>query len=101
MTLQFQHIFAGKGVRAWEPQRNALVQRFPVGITEGQIVGVAGFRQLAQQCLSNLSGFAAGNAQDAHTTAAWRRRLGDDSLAMTHIRLSFFGKKIRRSVTAL
>ena len=49
MALQFQHVFAGKGVRPREPQRDALIEGGARGVAERQIVSVARLRQLAEQ----------------------------------------------------
>ncbi len=52
VALQFQHVFAGKGVRPREPQRDALIEGGAGSVAERQIVSVARLRQLAEQRLA-------------------------------------------------
>ncbi len=84
MSLQLQYVFAGKGVRAGEPQGDALIQRRAVRVVKRQVVGVARFRQLAQHGLRDVAGLVTRDTQNAHTTASRWGCLGDDSVVMAH-----------------
>ncbi|MNS93903.1 hypothetical protein D3C72_1281010 [compost metagenome] len=84
MALQLQHVFAGKGVRAREPERDALIQRGAVCIFKRQIVGVARLWQFAQHGFCHLARLEAGDTQNAYTTASRWGCLGDDSVVMAH-----------------
>ena len=55
MTLQLQHVFAGKGIWAGEPQRNALVQRRTVAVFKWQVIRVARFWQFTQHRFGHLA----------------------------------------------
>ncbi len=80
MALQFQHVFAGKGVRPREPQRNALIQGGACGVAERQIIGVSWLRQLAEQGLGGVFRATTGNTQNADAAASRRSGLGYDGI---------------------
>ncbi|MNV60864.1 hypothetical protein D3C71_1533450 [compost metagenome] len=84
VALQFQHVFAGKRVRARKPQRDALVQSGAFGITERQVIGVTRLRQFAEQGLGYVFGATAGNTQNADAAASRRGGLGYDGIGGAH-----------------
>jgi hypothetical protein len=62
MALQFQHVFAGKGIGPWEVECDALIDLLTVAVMEGAVVGIAGFGDVPQNALGNSGGLASGDA---------------------------------------
>ncbi|MCY1561159.1 hypothetical protein D9M68_983840 [compost metagenome] len=70
MALQFQHVFAGKGVGAGKVQGQALIQHlFGIG-EEGTVMGIAGFQLALANRQGQLPGQGARNPYYADTTTA-------------------------------
>ena len=70
MALQFQHVFAGKGVGAGEVQGQAFIQHL-LGIGEERpVVGVTWLQLALADRLRQCAGQRTGNTHDANATPA-------------------------------
>ena len=79
VALQLQHVLAGEGVGAGEPEGDALVDH-PLGALEGAVEGVAGRGAVAQHRLGDRRAQGPGEANDADTPAPGRGGEGGDGV---------------------
>ncbi len=72
VAVQFQHVFAGIGMRRLEIQRQPLVDHFAVGVGERQVGGVARLQDgaAAEQGLDHRGQVLAGQAHHADAAAS-------------------------------
>src|SRR5690606_10580164 len=82
MALQFQHVFAGKGMRIGEKQSDAFIQNRAVDRAERAVMGIAGFRRNAQYRLRDSKRTLTGNANNPDTTTTGRSGNSSDAVLM-------------------
>ena len=69
MTLQFEHVLAGVGMRRREIQREAAIDQLAVRLAEAREVGVARPRHAAEQDRGDLRHRRPGDPHDADAAA--------------------------------
>ena len=69
VSLQFEDIFAGKGIGAWEIKCQAFVQYPVIRIQEGAVMGVARLEFTTTDGFGGNAGERPGNSNDTDTAA--------------------------------
>src|SRR5690606_19534926 len=82
MALQFQHVFAGKGMRIGEKQSDAFIQYGVIDRGERAVMGIAGFRRNTQRRWRDGKRTLTGYANNTHAAATGRSGNSSDGVLM-------------------